>query len=309
MTNRNLFLFFLTTMSFLIRPIWAQEPAQQEQQSQQSQQSSGSGSNGGYYVFEQRYVQIIEWIGDDFTLKYEVVIEKNEGGGYIAYSREFTEKPNLQISLPLGKYRYRIIPYDYLEHPGEASEWVNIDVDPSPAAVTNETGSPINLYVSAAWTPLFSLFGRMHEILGNDFYPVGASVRFGALYNKLQWFNPGIELSMSWFSLNSAQSKDTMGIKTGVTGFNIVAQKPLSGRIAVTLKTGAAILFQVSEINIEDYSYWTGGLIPQINLEASFLWFAYKQLFLEAGIGFYYLLNKEGNSGCLNPRIGVGWQF
>jgi len=50
-------------------------------------------------------------------------------------------------------------------------------------------------------------------------------------------------------------------------------------------------------------------LTPQLNADLSLLWFAYKQLYLEAGAGFSYFLDKENNSGCLRPRIGVGWQF
>ncbi len=290
MIDKNLFLFFLTTIFFLISPLWAQSPG------------------GGYYVIEQRYVQQLVWIGDNYTLKYEVVIEKDEGGGYKTYLREFTEKPNLQISLPLGKYRYRVIPYDYLEHPGEASDWVNIEIEPDPVN-TDKTEYPVNLYVSASWAPLFPLYGKMREIYENKFYPAGASVRFGVLYNKLKWLNPGVELSASWYDLNNAQSSDTIGMKTGLTGINITAQKPLSKKTAVTLKAGAAVLYQISEINIEDYSYWTGGLVPQINVEASFIWFAYKQLYLEAGLGFYHLLNNDDNSGIFRPYLGLGWQF
>ncbi|WP_461257930.1 hypothetical protein [Treponema sp. R80B11-R83G3] len=317
MTNRITLFVFLTASFLFSRPLWAQS----------------SSSGGGRYVIEQRYVQTIEWIGDKYTIKYEIVIEKNEDGNYKTYIREFTEKPSVQVSLPLGKYRYRIIPYDYLEHPGDASDWINIEIKPAPIArvevqkaddgsyilqpyedeqtvpSVNETNKLFNLYVSASWTPLIPIYGRIQEIFGNEFYTAGASVRFGVLYNKLRWFNPGIELSTSWYALNNAKSIDTVGIKTGVTGFNIVAQKPLPHRMAVTLKAGAAILFQVSEINIEDYSFSLGGLIPQINLEASFLWFAYKQLYLEAGIGFHHLFNKPGNSGCLRPWIGAGWQF
>jgi hypothetical protein len=291
MTSRNL--FFLTAMFFIIQSLWAQSP---------------DNGNGGYYVIEQRYVHTIEWIGDDYTFKYEVVIEKDEDGGYKTYLREFTEKPSLQVSLPSGKYRYRVIPYDYLEHPGEASDWENIEIESAPV-VTNEIVNTINLYLSAAWNPLFPLYGRMREIYENKFYTAGASVRFGVLFNKFKWFNPGAELSASWYDINNAQSSDTIGMKTGLTGINIVAQKPLSKRTAVTLKAGAAILYQINEINIEDYSYWTGGLVPQINVEASFIWFAYKQLYLEAGLGFYHLLNDGDNSGVLRPWLGAGWQF
>ena len=310
MTNKYVSVIFC--LLCIVCPLRAQSPEQQAQQSQQSQQSSdgggGSGSGGGYYVIEQRYVQQLVWIGDTYTLKYEVVIEKDEGGGYKTFLREFTEKPGLLVSLPVGKYRYRVIPYDYLEQPGEASGWETIEVKPAPGAA-GDTASPINLYVSASLTPLFPLYGRMREIFGTKFHAAGASVRFGALYNKLQWFNPGLELSTSWYALNNAKSVDIIGSQTGVTGINIVAQKPLPNKMAVTVRAGAAMLYQVSEVNMEDYSYWTGGLATQINLEASFMWFAYKRLYLEAGLGFYHMLNNDGNSGILRPWIGVGWQF
>jgi len=310
MTNKIIFfIYYFIFIILLTPPLWAQ-----------------SQIGGGRYVIEQRYVQQLEWIGDEYTLKYEVVIEQNESGGapgeYEAYIREFTEKPSLLVSLPLGKYRYRIIPYDYLEQPGEASDWINLDIKPAPNATVEDDGitaekqdsseseNNINLYVSAAWIPLIPLYGRLQEIFGNEFYAAGASVRFGVLYNKLKWFSPGVEFSTSWYALNNDQSGDKIGVQTGVIGFNIVAQKKLPNpKMAVTVRAGAALAFQVGEINIEDYSYSTGGLIPQINVEASFLWFAFKKLYLEAGIGFAHLFGKDDNSGCLRPWIGAGWEF
>jgi len=320
MTNKiNLFIFF-TILFLFVRPLWAQ-----------------SQSGGGRYVIEQRYVQQLVWIGDEYTLKYEVVIEQNENGKYKTYLQEFTEEPNLLVSLPLGKYRYRIIPYDYLELPGEASKWVNFEIKPAPIVSSDapkdetapgvddvivinhdepetqeepEVEEPFNLFINIAWSPVIPLYGRIREIFGNGFNAVGASVRFGALYNGLQWFKPGIELSMSWYALNNSQGVDKIGIQTGITGFNFLAQKKLPfPNMAVTLRAGAALAFQVGEINIEQYSYTTGGLIPQINIEVSFLWFAYKKLYLEAGIGFNQLIGKDNHSGCLRPCISAGWQF
>jgi len=308
MTNKILLLNLFLIL--FIRTLWAQ-----------------SEGGGGRYVIEQRYVQDLVWIGDDYTLKYEVVIEQNDGvgapggaldgasGGYKTYIREFTKESNFQVSLPLGKYRYRIIPYDYLEQPGEALDWVYIEIKPAPfdspvIAGVEQIEKQINLYASAAWSPLIPLYGRMTEIFGNEFFTAGASVRFGALFNKPRWFSPGIELSTSWFALEKADGDDKFGIQTGATGINFVAQKKLPyPTMAVTLRAGFALAFQVGEINIENYSYTTGGLIPQINFEASFLWFAYKNLFLEAGLGFAHLMDKSGNSGCLRPWIGAGWRF
>jgi len=321
MTNKIILFVFLTTLFLFSRPLWAQS------------------SGGGRYVIEQRYVQQLVWIGDEYTLKYEVVIEKEEGGKYKTYMNEFTEFTSIQVSLPLGKYRYRIIPYDYLEQPGEASKWINFEIKPTPGVppvITEEkeqktpsvndtvtkkhdepetqeepgTGKPISLYASAVWSPLIPLYGRLQEIFENKFYAAGATVRFGALYNELSWFKPGIELLMSWHTFNNNQGGDGISIQTGVTGFNIVAQKELPfPKMAVALRTGFALAYQVGKIDIEDYSYTTGGLIPQINIEASFIWFAYKQLYLEGGIGFTHLFGKDGNSGFLRPSIGAGWRF
>jgi len=312
MTNKKNLFIFLTILFLFVRPLWSQ-------------------SGGGRYVIEQRYVQQLVWIGDKYTLKYEVVIEQYDGG-YKAYIQEFTEKPSLLVSLPSGKYRYRIIPYDYLEQPGEASQWINFEIKSAPAvssdvqktddknqtpsaddsAVTeeNETNKPLGLYVSAAWSPLIPLYGRLQEIFENKFYAGGAFLRFGALYNKLQWLSLGVEISTSWYSLNNSMDGDKISVQTGVTGFNIVAQKKLPNpKMAAAVRTGLALAYQVGEINIDDYSYTTGGMTPQINIEASFLWFAYKRLYLEAGIGFTHLLGKDNNSGCLRPWIGAGWEF
>jgi len=52
-----------------------------------------------------------------------------------------------------------------------------------------------------------------------------------------------------------------------------------------------------------------GGLLPQINAEASFLLFTNKKMYLEAGLGFINLIDIDDNSGCLYPWIGAGWRF
>ena len=303
MTNKIFFIIFYFLFIILFnRPLWAQSP--------------------GRYVVEQRYVQKLEWIGDNYTLKYEVIIEQDEGGGapggdlggapggalggYKKYIQEFTEEPGFQVSLLPGKYRYRIIPYDYLEQPGEASDWVEINIDPAPIVSADETEKPLNLYVSAAWTPLTHLYGRMREIFGNGFYVAGASLRFGALYNKPQWLKPGIEFITSWYLFKDFQDSDKTAMKAVVTGLNIVTQNNFSSQtIAITLRAGLALAYQVYEIT----GGTMGGLLPQINAEASFLWFANKKMYLEAGLGFINLIDKDDHSGCLYPWIGVGWRF
>jgi len=339
MTNKY-FLAILTALFLMSRPLWAQ---------------------GGNYVIEQRYVHELVWIGDEYALKYEVVIERNEGGAYRAYMREFTESPKLQISVPPGNYRYRVIPYDYLEQSGEASKWINIDIKPVPivpvevlttedggyvlhssdnkplipgvnelvikkpdeletqngvfvvdkqAAVTSESEKPINFYFSAAWAPLFPIYGGLEQIFGNEFYGGGAALRFGAFYNKIKWFNPGLELSTSWYVIKKIQDNDDIVIQAGVTCFNFVLQKWTDNRkMAFTLRLGGGLAFHVGRISNSDRYSPMGSLVPQINLEASFIWLAMKQLYLETGLGCILFLSDTDFSSCLRPWLGLGWKF
>ena len=270
------------------------------------------------YVTEQRFIQRLAWVGDEYAFRYEVVVERDEGEGYREYKREFTASSELVISLPLGNYRYHVIPYDFLDQPGEASGWVTLNVA-APPAVPGETPEqpapsgpekPVDIFLSAAWAPLFPVYGGMKQTFGRGLQAYGATLRFGVLYNKPQWFHPGLELSTSWYALNKAQHNDTVGIQAGVTGFNIIAQTWLPNRkMAVTLRAGAALAFQVGEVNTGQRLYSMGSLIPQINLEASFLWLALRQFYGEAGLGFNHLMNQNNNSGCLRPWLGVGWRF
>jgi hypothetical protein len=75
-----------------------------------------------------RFIQRLAWIGDAYTLRYEVQVEREEETGYRRIVREYTENFFIELTLPAGKYRYRVIPYDYLNRPREGSEWVNMEV-------------------------------------------------------------------------------------------------------------------------------------------------------------------------------------
>jgi len=317
-------------------------------------------AQSGNYVIEQRYVRHLVWVGDEYTSKYEVVIERSEGKAYRAHMREFTKEPAIQVSLPPGNYRYRIISYDYLEQPGGTSEWVSLEIKPAPVVpvevqteadgsyiirspgdkpiipgvneiviknpaelgtdngvlvVDEQTGGappkPFSFYISGAWSPLFFLYGRMQEIFGNDLYTSGASLRFGVLYNKLNWwFIPGLEFSSSWYALDNAQGSEGISIQTGVTGFNLVAHKRFfNQKMAATIRAGGALAYQTGETNIADETNIVGGLNPQINIGASYLYQVWKNFYAEAGLTFTMHLNQSGNSGYICPWLGIGWRF
>jgi len=307
MKNKPLLFLIITALFFISRPLWAQDEPQGETQ--------GAPQSAGRYVIEQRYVQQISWKGDEYTRKYEVVVERIERKTNSVVLREFTEKAALEISLPPGNYRYQIIPYDYLNQAGEPSEWVTLEIKPAPVVPVNEkteseTLQLFNFYICAAWSPVIPLHGEAQKVFGNSFYGGGASMRLGAFFNKTNWwFIPGAELSASWYTLNKSETGNDITMQAGSTGINFVAQKQLPYRMAVNARAGFALGFQTGDVNTAQYNYKTGGVIPQFNLEVSYLWFAWKQLFLEGGLSYTVFLNKNDGSGCLKPWIGAGWKF
>jgi len=80
------------------------------------------------YFLESRFVQRLVWSEDKYTLRYEVVIEKKEDKGYRQTLRKFTDTSFIEVSLEPGKYRYRVIPYDFRNQPGDSSEWKDFEI-------------------------------------------------------------------------------------------------------------------------------------------------------------------------------------
>ncbi|MCL2243880.1 MAG: hypothetical protein FWC03_05345 [Treponema sp.] len=73
------------------------------------------------------FFQHISWSKEEYALFYEVAIQKEEGG-YRDYRHESTEETFLNISLPPGKYRFNVLPYDLLGQSGQASEWKTFEI-------------------------------------------------------------------------------------------------------------------------------------------------------------------------------------
>jgi hypothetical protein len=95
-----------------------------------------SAQNPGYFVEEKddevKYIQRFVWKGGEYALQYEVVFERERNGAYIPYLKETTKAQFIEVSLPPGHYRFRVIPYDILGRPVEGSRWTNVEVLPVP---------------------------------------------------------------------------------------------------------------------------------------------------------------------------------
>ncbi|MDR0455903.1 MAG: hypothetical protein LBH20_04365 [Treponema sp.] len=310
------------------------------------------------YVTEQHFVQRLVWVGDEYVFRYEVIIERDEGQGYRRYKQETTESPRLQINLPMGNYRYQVIPYDFLDQPGEASDWVTLDVRPetiisvevqqvgdsftlspidhgqlvpgvngiiikNPDELEKKEGvitvekpeAPgpeklVDMYLGAAWIPLFPIHGGIQQLFGSKLFLSGAAIRFGVLFTKSKQINLGLELLTSWYALDKASGDSSIDTQTGVMGLNILMQTPtFNQKIAYTIRAGGGFVFQVSDISSKQETYFLDRLSPHVSLDLAFLWLALKYTYVETGFNYIYFLAKNNPSGCLRPWVSIGCRF
>jgi hypothetical protein len=93
------------------------------------------GAQTVHYSAAPRSVRL-PWPRDDKAWGYEAVIEAELGGTYRDFVREFTHDFFIIVSLAPGRYRYRVIPYNFLGQPetAQSSAWRVFDV---PSAVSS----------------------------------------------------------------------------------------------------------------------------------------------------------------------------
>jgi len=105
-----------------------------------------SAQDPGYFIEEKddevKYVQRFVWRGGENALHYEVIFERETNGRYTPHLREITKTQFIEVSLPPGNYRFRVIPYDILGRPTEGTKWVNVTVLPVPKPEEHEKSQP-----------------------------------------------------------------------------------------------------------------------------------------------------------------------
>jgi len=105
--NRRYLLILIAAFFLATAPLWTQ--------------SSGS------YV-ELRFVQRFSWTADEYAMRYEVIIEKEEAGRYSRFFQSLTEANFIEVSLSPGKFRCQVIPHDFFDQPITVTEWVEFEV-------------------------------------------------------------------------------------------------------------------------------------------------------------------------------------
>jgi hypothetical protein len=280
-------------------------------------------------------IQHLTWTEDEYARRYEKKKKKEEGGEYRELFQEFTTALFIQISLLPGKYRCRVITHDFLNRPGPVPEWKYIEVldvmDPEAANKTDNieldhktdsaepvqseqvrlTDTQVDIFLSAAWMPSFTVSDRGNRFFKGDMSLAGVAGRFGLVWARPNFLNPGAELAVSY---------NAFGIGTGgrhllAFTLNLSALKWLPGdRTALTFRLGAGYSVFLPEPAAE-----TGGIAnssshgsPPVNGTAhasmgiSFLLFVIKHWYLETGLDYAQSLPAPSSS-CFRPWLGIGY--
>jgi hypothetical protein len=248
-----------------------------------------------------------------------VVIEKEEGDGtYSELRRESTPELSIELSLSPGKYRCQVIPHNILNQPGEASQWMYIEVlaVPNPETVNtlepvHKTGTQVVLFFGAAWMPSFTVSDRGNRFFREDVSPAGVAGRFGVAVTKWKYFNPGAELAVSYNAFGTGAEAGHLLAFT----LNLSALKRLPGdKTALTFRLGAGYSLLLPESAAEAGGLANGssrGSPPadgaaHATVGVSFLLFVMKSWYLETGLDYAQMLPAP-SSGCFRPWLGIGF--
>ena len=297
---------------------------------------------------ETRSIRLV-WTADSNAMNYEVKVEVNDKGDFKPVAHELTQESSITVTLPIGRYRCQVIPYDFLEKPGRASRWISFEVKSAlsrerpakPADKTTQEISvnyaedsgkkrflPVDLYASAAWLPLIPVYGQIEFSFVEKPTPLGTGIRFGALYPGLEFFTPGLELTSSWFVSTDTSTTvlpDTVyeQKKSGnafTVGLNAVAQKELASSMALAMRLGAGLAISTEEKS--DPASLKYALPPYTKktvfywhtlIGVSFLYHFNQRVFFEAGIDYNHFFKTEESPGdqpgCIRPFLGAGVKF
>jgi len=269
------------------------------------------------YRIDIRYIQRLTWAGDEYAMRYEVVIERQEGRRFNSFLREFTEEELIEVSLPPGNYRYQVIPYDFLNSPIPVTEWTEFEVLRAPAAgagtresVPSETvqfifpqaSDKFDFFLGASWEPILPVYNA-DLFPGENMSFAGAALKFAFVFGNQNYLNPGVELGVSWKMTDEAHLI--------TASLNFIAQVRLpplrtetSSRAALNFRAGFGISL-LTDSRFEE--------LPEIgtfhfNLGISFLFLVTRNLYFEIGADCPQFVS-DNHHGYLYPWIGIGVRF
>jgi hypothetical protein len=117
--------------------------------------------DGGYFRDdsgdELRFFQQLAWTDDEYALHYQVLIQREENE-YRDFTRALTKNAFINVSLPPGKYRYAVLPYNLLGQAGRESEWRYFEVLPAHQPKLSHF-SPLAFYMDRNAERILDIYG------------------------------------------------------------------------------------------------------------------------------------------------------
>jgi hypothetical protein len=170
----------------------------------------------------------------------------------------------------------------------------------------------LSVSVSAAWTPLFPLYGALNDFLDANVFLPGASARIGIIPVPLQWpaGSLGVELNSFWNYFSAHPGGSDMSAQFGSAHANLLFQKPLAGdTLTLNLRLGAG-LSSLRNFYLEGGRYTMASPIsttrPSAGAGISLTWLVTETFFAEAGAGYLHCFFADAPSGYAQAVLGGG---
>ena len=251
------FLMLFGTLCFLAAQttLPATDPAASTgQPSKEAAASQGEAisqsENLSYYIVETtegvRFIQHIEWDHVQYISRYEIFLEQQNPAdkSYKQVLNEFTEVNFVEVSIPAGKYRYKLKIYNLLGKLDGESSWQDFEVFLA-IQPTVETFTPKNFYLDEEAPTSIIVTGK-NFVEAADVFLVTSAVP-GKAQGSVTKISPAqkiidpsgqsVELIFDEVDLKSGLYdvvvQNPGGLKDSGGPFNIAFQKPLDLNVAI----------------------------------------------------------------------------
>ena len=185
---------YLFAILFLVLPFFVfaqtgtdtQPRADLEQATLDSNAPADASGSSSYFIRETeegiRFIQKIDWDPVDNVLRYEVVVEQRYGNSerYNEVIRESVEDPFIEVSIPPGDYRFKVLVYNLLNRLDGESDYLYFNVFRAVQPFIGEI-TPGNIYMDEDQARRVTLIGD-NFVLGAKIFLV--PVREGAVNNS-----------------------------------------------------------------------------------------------------------------------------
>jgi hypothetical protein len=111
-----------------------------------------TSDSSSYFIEETeegtRFIQRLSWASLEGIIRYEMILDQRDGNSstYNEFLHETTEEAFIDVSLPAGNYRYRVIGYNVLNRLGAESDYLYFEVFQAVQPVIGEI-SPAQLFL------------------------------------------------------------------------------------------------------------------------------------------------------------------